>query len=185
LSIVLAEIALWDSPGNGIALPFPRPYAFLGGKRAANVLLETIARKDAQFQIKAAVRLIEMGKTDEIVRLGSKAAPVLAALLHYRADLTMDLLYYYPPPRLNDGTIRGSAAGMLARIGRGAMPVLVSALRDESSDVRALAAAALVEMGDPNAIPALEEADQRTHYVNLGAESSCEFCEAIRQLKSK
>ncbi|MEW6207985.1 MAG: HEAT repeat domain-containing protein [Acidobacteriota bacterium] len=185
LSIVGAEIALWNSPGNGIALPFPKLYAFLGGKRATNVLLETIVRKDNQFPIEATVTLIEMGKTDDIVRLKAKAVPVLTALLHYRADLTMDLLYYSPPPRINDGTIRGEAAGMLARIGRPAMPALSSALHNDDSDVRALAAAALAEMRDQTVIRVLEDADRRIHFVNIGNESWCDICKSIRQLKSK
>ncbi|HEY7546382.1 MAG TPA: hypothetical protein VID27_15950, partial [Blastocatellia bacterium] len=116
LGIVGAEIALWDSPSRVIVLPFPKLYAFLGGKRAANVLLDTIAREDKRFAVDAAIILIEMGKEDEIVRLKENAVPVLAALLYYTDDLQPgDLLY---PPRLNDGSIRGKAAGMLARIGR-------------------------------------------------------------------
>ena len=74
---------------------------------------------------------------------------------------------------------------MLARIGRPAKPALLEVLKDERSYVRVLAAASLAEMRDKSVIPRLEEADRRTHYVNLGEELSCEICEAIRQLKSK
>jgi HEAT repeat protein len=123
------------------------------------------------------------------VQLKENAVPTLAALLYYTDDLKPGDLFY--PPRLNDGSIRGKAAGMLARIGtlrrigRSARFALLRALKDDISDVRVLAAAALAEIGDRAAIPDMEDADRRIHYVKLGAELPCEICNAIEQLESK
>jgi hypothetical protein len=142
LGIIGAEIALWDSPGRGIALPFPRLYAFLGGKRATNVLLDTVARKDKKFAVDAAIILIEMGKEDEIVQLKENAVPTLFALLYYTGDINWAHTLHYYQPTLDDGTIRAKAARMLARIGHLAKPALARALIGGDDVVRALAAAA-------------------------------------------
>ncbi len=185
LSIVGAEAALWDSPGNGIALPFPRLYAFLGGKRATDALLETVARRDKTHAVDAILILMEMEKTDEIVRLGAKAAPTLAALLHYTEDIDSYEKWGVYMPRLDDGRIRSKAARMLARMGRPAKSMLYRALEDEDFDVRTLAAAALVEMGDRNLLSVLREADARIHQSKSIYEGDCGICYVIQQLESK
>lgn len=184
LSIVGAEVALWDSPGNGIALPFPRLYAFLGGTRATNALLDTVGRKDKALAADAVMMLIDMGKEDEIVRLGGNAVPILAALLHYTDDSPN---YVCTPisPEINDGSIRGKAAGMLARMGRPAIAALFSALFDKDSAVSALAAAALAETGDSTLLFVLRDTHTKIHQPDVLYEGNCGICSVIRQMESK
>ena len=69
---------------------------------------------------------------------------------------------------------RARAADLLGRLAvRGAVPKLIAALKDESEDVRTVAARALAMIGDPAAVPALARAlaDPSRWTVSLIAEN--------------
>jgi hypothetical protein len=174
LGVLFAEFALDDSPHNGLALRSPGVYAFIGEERAVPLLVVAAIDDDIRTARSAALSLIELDRTEELVQMGGLAAPALASLLDYDKDREVYDHIFYGQPSLNNGRVRGEAAGALAEIGRPAMPALLGALNNDNYYARWLAAEAIIRIDDPGIIQSLRNANHR-HYET----GRCPICYAL------
>lgn len=137
LCVVAPSVTLAQSKKSGEKLTERQKARLERGRKAFEQAKKRLASKDPNERAAAAD---EMGRRG--YRLRQEIAQVLRPIL--RSD--------------KDARVRASAGRALGRLGvRGAVPDLVRAMRDPSSDVRVVAAAALWRLPDPAAVMALLE----------------------------
>ncbi|MEW6207984.1 MAG: HEAT repeat domain-containing protein [Acidobacteriota bacterium] len=127
----------------------PELHAFIVGERAAPTLMDSIRRGDSGGV--AALSLIEMGKTEDLIGMGPKAVPALMAVFGWTDS---DGWYYSTccgystgKPAIKEGSARAEAIRALARIGEPAIPDLLRVLSGGSADKQYEAEEVLVQIG--------------------------------------
>ena len=114
---------------------------------------------------------------------GTIRAGVLGGFASLKDPRALDIALKYASPA-NPANVRAAAFQVLAEVGKGndrALDALLSALKEKSLNVRFNAVQALGQLGDPRAIPALEEMAKSPDVPGFGKQI---ITGAINQIKN-